>query len=837
MEAPPPPAAEDRLLRLAQRWPSLAAWAVLTLGAAVLVGWFLDVQALKAPLPGLPSMKANTALAFILTSLGILLHGHPRRWPGVAAAFGAGLIGALTLAEYLFGVGLGIDEALVRDDLGAIATAAPGRMSVLTAFCFVLVSSGLLAARGHGSGMVREGLAAGVVFVATFVLGSYAYGAVVISGYTQVALHTAIAFLLLGPAVMLLRPEGMLAGALLSTRLDGLLARRLLPAAIAIPLVLGWIRISLQDAGLVDTGTGAALFAAAMVIVLVSLVILSLARLRAALQRAEDAEAERRAADAGLVQAARRMDEAERVTDRGSWEWDVTTDRAIWSKGMYRLFGLDPATFQNTNENFLALVHPDDRARMGQAIADALARPGRFLQEYRLRRPDGRELAVRGEGDVVVDGNGQARRLFGFVQDVTELRRLEERERAARAEVAGSEARLRAVLDNASDAIVTGDATATIVGWNRAAQRIFGWSAAEAIGRPISDLMPAAQWDDYQRDVAGSLQGQPSRFLGRAREMVARRKDGGPVDVELSLAVWQAATGPMFTGVVRDITERLHLQEEREKRLATEAELDRLRRTDAFRSEFINNIAHELATPLTPLVLKVKTLLADKTLSATQRTAAETLDRSVQRLRHLVDEMVGAADLQARNLALDKRRLNLTRELRAAVAAHHPAAERAGVAMEDPEDTGITVSADPARLQLVLGHLLGNAIKFTPSGGRVGVTSHRTGTDEVRVEVKDNGVGLTRKQMDGLWRPFAQAHDKSQKTDSGSGLGLYVTKGIVELHGGEVGCSSPGPGQGSTFWFTLPLATGHVDPLARPKVQEAETEPRRNLNPGVAEDA
>jgi signal transduction histidine kinase len=156
------------------------------------------------------------------------------------------------------------------------------------------------------------------------------------------------------------------------------------------------------------------------------------------------------------------------------------------------------------------------------------------------------------------------------------------------------------------------------------------------------------------------------------------------------------------------------------------------------------------------------------------------------------------------------------------------------VAQHGPENTGLAVSADPPRLQLVLSHLLGNAIKFTPPGGEVRVASRRQG-DEVRVSVTDTGTGLTHQQMDGLWKPFAQAHDKSQRTDSGSGLGLYVAKGIVELHGGEVGCSSPGPGQGSTFWFTLPLATGHVDPLAKAQAPEepVEAEPRRNLNPNV----
>jgi PAS domain S-box-containing protein len=360
------------------------------------------------------------------------------------------------------------------------------------------------------------------------------------------------------------------------------------------------------------------------------------------------------------------------------------------------------------------------------------------------------------------------------------------------------------------------------------------------VGRGPEDLLAGHVtapdvWEDPE-ERKRMLVAIRERGIVRDLELRVKRPDGEVRTTLASIEFIDLGGDTTILSLLQDITDRQRMQEEREKRMASEAELDRLRRTDAFRSEFINNIAHELATPLTPLVLKVKALAADKALTPAQRASIETLERNVQRLRHLVDDMVGAADLQARSLALDKRRLNLTRELRAAVAAHHPSAERAGLVMDEPDDTGLTVSADPARLQLVLGHLLGNAIKFTPKGGRVSVSSRRAG-DEVRVEVKDTGLGLTRKQMEGLWRPFAQAHDKSQRTDSGSGLGLYVTKGIVELHGGEVGCSSPGPGQGSTFWFTLPLATGHVDPLARAKQAEPEGEPRRNLNPGVAEDA
>lgn len=244
----------------------------------------------------------------------------------------------------------------------------------------------------------------------------------------------------------------------------------------------------------------------------------------------------------------------------------------------------------------------------------------------------------------------------------------------------------------------------------------------------------------------------------------------------------------------------------REQRVAAEQELERLRRTDRFRSEFINSTAHELATPLTPLLLNLSTLRPAVTGEAGQRALAKA-ERSAERLRKVVGDMVAAADLQARAIVLDRQRLDLAAALPSAAARHADAAQRAQVRLECEAGPPLWVLADPVRLQAVLDHLLANALKFTPAGGSVRLSAH-VAEGQARVEVSDTGIGLSAAHIQELWRPYGQAHDKSQRTDSGAGLGLYVVKGIVELHKGEVGVSSPGPGKGSTFWFTLPLAPG-----------------------------
>ncbi|MFA5945125.1 MAG: PAS domain S-box protein [Candidatus Thermoplasmatota archaeon] len=508
-----------------------------------------------------------------------------------------------------------------------------------------------------------------------------------------------------------------------------------------------------------------------------------------------DVTAQREAQDT-LRKTLASVTEAERVTGRGSWEWDVTTDRAVWSEGMYRLFGLDPKTFQNSNENFLALVHPEDRERMGMAITAALAKPGRFLQEYGLTRPDGQVIQVRGEGNVVVDPDGKARSIYGIVQDVTDLRRLEAGRRSA-------QERFKRVFDASPVAIALTREDGTFVDVNPALCQMLGYTHEELTSN--SKVRAADLYED-PKDRTRVLAALHEAGLVRELELGLRHKDGEVRAVLISLELVDVGGDTTILSLFQDITERKRLQHERETRVANEVELERLRRTDQFRTEFINSMAHELSTPLTPLLLSLSTL-QNTVHDEAARRHMETMHRAAERLRHVVGSMVSAADLQARAIALDRQRLNLTRQLKAAVAGHLDAAHRANLTLEDPAETQLSVLADEHRLQLVLGHLLGNAIKFTPAGGTIRVTARRTG-EHARIEVTDTGIGLTARQAEGLWKPYVQVHDKTQRTDSGAGLGLYVVKGIVDLHKGEVGCSSPGLGKGSTFWFSLPLAPG-----------------------------
>lgn len=900
------------------------------LGVVVLAGWVLNIDALKEVATGLSSMKVNTALGFVAFGAGLAIKARPgtHRAHGVANLLLAAvvLLGLATLAEYLTGVSLGIDQALLPDPSTSLF---PGRPSPLTAACFVLAGLAGLTLDLAGGVPVSEILVVPMLGICLLVATAFAYGARVLGGYTQMALHTALGFMVASGALLAARPDRGVLAILWRPTTAGRFARLLLPVAVLVPILFGWVRAQIDGTGLQSVRLGITLYACSMAVGMVAVTRVALGKMERVEEAALATERERAAQ---LERKTKLIDAAELATTQGSWEWDTSTDHAVWSAGMYRLFGLDPSRFDNTNENFLAMVHPDDRARMGQAIADALKQPGPFYQEYRLTRPDGARRSIRGRGNVLVGPDGKATVMYGIVEDVTERHRLE--------------SLLAGVMDNTTDAVYVKDLEGKFLLANRAMARSLGKDPADLVGLDGStwsepSAFAAGRRDDAQvlasgkptaaefslalpgaegprtfsslkvpfRDATGSTVGiigvmrditpqhqaqealrrsearfrslfatnpvamaisrfdgsgildandEYVRLLGYGRaallapgfdlsciwahpeerekvvaglrqkdgadglELALRRADGTVRDTLASVRVIEVDGQPCFLVALQDRTEAKasegRARAERERRVADEAELDRMHRTDAFRTEFINSTSHELTTPLTPLVIQMRMMAQEAFGPLTQKQAASIalMQRNLARLQTISQDMVHAAALQARTLSLEASRLDVAAAVREALANQREAAARAGLRLAPPPPGPVMAWADPAKLQVVLRHLLGNAIKFTGAGGAVTVAVEDR-ADTARVAVTDTGIGLTDAQREGLWRPYAQAHDKNQRTDSGPGLGLYVTKGLVALHGGEVGSASPGPGKGSTFWFTLPKqALPGIKPVAGP---------------------
>jgi len=244
------------------------------------------------------------------------------------------------------------------------------------------------------------------------------------------------------------------------------------------------------------------------------------------------------------------------------------------------------------------------------------------------------------------------------------------------------------------------------------------------------------------------------------------------------------------------------------ERFAAEAnrrQLEQLRELDRFKTDFVNTAAHELRTPLMPLRTQVHVLLRDKKEppSPRQRHGLEIMERNLKRLATLVEDLLLVARAQAGRLTMTMASMDLGKLVTDAVDSYQPTAQERGIRLTLAPLPACRVEGDAGRITQVMENLLSNAMKFTPRGGSVQVTLEER-PDSARVDVADSGIGLAPEAVRRLFHPFVQVHDTTQITESGSGLGLYICRQIVQMHAGDMGAKSPGPGAGTTLWFTLP---------------------------------
>lgn len=260
--------------------------------------------------------------------------------------------------------------------------------------------------------------------------------------------------------------------------------------------------------------------------------------------------------------------------------------------------------------------------------------------------------------------------------------------------------------------------------------------------------------------------------------------------------------------------ERRRSQDARRRLRDQEAELQSMREMQALKTQFFNAAAHELGSPLTPIRLQAARLRElGATLDPAARRSLEILERNVERMARLNQDILDVARLQAGRLPIDKRPVEVKALVRDAVDTFEPLAREAGIGLTATCPEGVLVEGDEQRLMQVLCNLVGNALKFTPRGGVVALDVVASGHD-VRVSVRDNGPGLTTDQVARLFQPFSQVLGERQPHGVGAGLGLFICRGIVELHGGRIACRSGGPGQGCTFSFAVPRLPPAALPVA-----------------------
>ena len=412
------------------------------------------------------------------------------------------------------------------------------------------------------------------------------------------------------------------------------------------------------------------------------------------------------------------------------------------------------------------------------ALHQAAEAPPRLTA--RLRRREGDEPLVRIRAFPLHADHAAAPCMALVVRDITELRRAE-----------AAQVRLAAIVESSEDAIISKTLEGVIESWNAAAERLFGYTAAEAVGRPITMIIPL------------DLRDEETYILGRLRageriehfETVRLAKDGRRLDISLTISPVRDRSGHI-TGVskiARDITEAKHTQRA-------------LREADRRKDEFIALLSHELRNPLAPIGngLQFMKLLPTNTGDVAQ--VRDMMERQLRHLVRLVDDLLDVSRVGQNRLRLQRARVTLGEIVDNAVETVRSAIQAAGheLAVSLPA-TPVYLDVDLTRIAQVLGNLLSNSAKYTDAGGRIELTGTLVdGT--VAISVADNGIGIATDDLPRVFDMFAQVEHAVAHSGGGLGIGLALVKGIIEMHGGTVSAQSDGLGKGSTFTVRLPAA-------------------------------
>src|SRR6202035_548946 len=495
---------------------------------------------------------------------------------------------------------------------------------------------------------------------------------------------------------------------------------------------------------------------------------------------------ERHLAEDALRRSEGYLANAQRLTRTGSWAWNVATRQSVyWSQENYRLFGFDPEGGIPSDEVFYQRIHPEDRDRVRtETILDRLDEDSQFDVDFRIVLPDGAIKYVRSTGHSVRNISGDLLEYVGTSIDETERKRGEQATRL-----------LAAVVESSHDAIVSKDLNGIITSWNTGAERLFGYAAEEAVGQNITLIIPPERRDEERTIVEQLTRGERVDDF----ETVRMRKDGSLLDVSLTISPMKDAAGRVVgaSKLARDITERKRAEEALRQAQTDLAYASRL----TTMGEFTASLAHEVKQPIAAAVTDANTcvrwITRDEPDLKEAREAAWRIVKDAERAAAIINRvrLLFKKGTPQREL-VDVN--EVAREMIVLVgdeASRHSISVRTELAEDLPH-----VIVDRVQLQQVLMNLIVNgvdAMHDVDAPRELIIKSQPAENNELLLSVSDTGVGLSRHQADQIFNAFF-----TTKTH-GTGMGLRISRSIIESHGGRLWAADNSP-RGASFCFALP---------------------------------
>ena len=457
-----------------------------------------------------------------------------------------------------------------------------------------------------------------------------------------------------------------------------------------------------------------------------------------------------------------------------------TLDGAIetWNRSAERLIGYTAAEI--IGKPIEVIVPPEVRA-LGENSSLQVQR-GKSAQHFETTglTKDGRRIPISVSLSAVIAPEGNLIGTSRIVRDIAQQRTLER-----------EAVRLAAIVNSSEDAIVSKDLNGIVQTWNPAAERMFGYTSEEIVGRPIRLIIPADRQSEEDQVLATIRAGRAVEHF----ETVRQRKDGTLIDISLSVSPVRARDGTIIgaSKIARDVTEQ--------RRLAR-----RIEEAGRAKDEFLAMLSHELRTPLNAVLGYTRMLRDGRYTDDRRDQVIEIIERNARVLSQLVSDVLDVSSIVTGKIRLSLQECDIATPLRAAVDIVRPSADVKGVALRvTVPDDPVPGQCDSDRMQQVFWNLLSNAVKFTPRGGVV-EAALTVQPATMSITVTDTGIGIRPEFLPFLFQRFWQADHVTARTVGGLGLGLALVKYFVELHGGTISAASQGEGHGSTFMVMLPRA-------------------------------
>jgi two-component system sensor histidine kinase/response regulator len=483
---------------------------------------------------------------------------------------------------------------------------------------------------------------------------------------------------------------------------------------------------------------------------------------------------------------------AQSVANVGSWDWNIETDDLFWSEQTEKIYGISRGEFSRKYNNFLELVHPDDREKVRNKVKECLESGIEYQSDYRIVRTDGTIRWTWSKGKVIRNNDGNPIRMIGITHDITEQKIAEER-------LSFERDLLETLMDNIPDMIYFKDPESRFTRINQAQARVLGLKDQdEAIGKSDADFFTNKHASDAFEDEQRIMRTK-TPLINKLEEI--RRSDGQFRWVSSTKVPIVDKEGNVsgLVGISRDVTDLKETENRlQEAKQAAES-------ASRAKSTFLANMSHEIRTPMNAII-GFTDMLLDTTLDEDQTDYAGLIKISSNALLYLMNDILDFSKIEAGEVTFEK--IDFDPELLVydvcELIRPRIGSKPIEIICHLGEDIPSYVSGDPTRFRQVLLNLMTNASKFTESGEiEIELTLEKEEKDRIKfhIRVRDTGIGIAKNKLPKIFEAFHQADDSMTRRYGGTGLGLSISRNIIKKMGGDIWVDSK-VGKGSIFHFT-----------------------------------